>query len=220
MAAAASTRALSRLYTPPLLRTKTHAGSSGAALLACSMFSPPLGSTITSPFPQHIHQPTISSTSVRHRHSQTQIKRIFKRHPARARVFARFGMEKKPGVVPEQKYPKVFDPAHVLPNGWSSPPGDDFELPQYPFHVRRTAGKTNGAPGFLPVYSDCRKHGTKHTTIIRGVTGDRDAFLTELRAVLGLPTRDDGIRIRTGGTIEVNGNRVREVKEWLGGLGF
>ena len=56
--------------------------------------------------------------------------------------------------------------------------------------------------------------------IIRKVTGDRDAFLTELRAVLRLDPRDDDIRIRAGGAIEINGNRVREVKEWLGGLGF
>lgn len=62
------------------------------------------------------------------------------------------------------------------------------------------------------------------TTRIRKVTGDNDAFLAELRAVLNLPkskySRDEPIRIRTGGTVEVKGNRVLEVKEWLGGLGF
>lgn len=71
-----------------------------------------------------------------------------------------------------------------------------------------------------------RKDGTKATTRIRKVTGDRDIFLNELRISLDLPPpkngnpRDDAIRIRTGGTIEVQGNRVREVKEWLAGLGF
>mmetsp|Transcript_16043 Transcript_16043/g.32283 ORF Transcript_16043/g.32283 Transcript_16043/m.32283 type:complete len:210 (+) Transcript_16043:188-817(+) len=208
--ASAATRALSRLSTP-LLRAQSDAN---AVPLACSGLSLSLSSTTKPPLSRHISYP------IRQRHSQTQVKRLFKKHPARARVFARHGMEKKPGAVPDRKYPKVFDPEHILPNGWSSPPGEDFELPNYPFHVKRTTGKANGAPGFLPVYSDCRKHGTKHTTIIRRVTGDRDAFLTELRAALGLPPRDDGIRIRTGGTIEVNGNRVREVKEWLGGLGF
>lgn len=205
-----ASRAISRL-SKPLIRAQAR----GSAPLACFGPSQQLGgNSASSSQAQHIYQPT------RQRHSQTQVKRLFKNHPARARVFARLGMEKKPGAVPERKYPKVHDPEHILPNGWSSPPGADFTLPAYPFHVSRTTGKVNGAPGFLPVYSDCRKHGTKHTTIIRKVTGDRDAFLSELRAVLGLSTRDAGIRIRTGGTIEVNGNRVREVKEWLGGLGF
>ena len=68
--------------------------------------------------------------------------------------------------------------------------------------------------------------GSKVTTQIRKVTGDRDAFLQELRSVLQLPPpkngnpRDDPICIRVGGTIEVNGNRVREVRDWLAGLGF
>ena len=160
--------------------------------------------------------------TIRTRHSKTQVKRLFKNHPARSRVFARNDMIKKPGVVPERKYPKVYDPRHVLPNGWSSPPSaeEGFELPKYPFSVTRTAGKPNGGVGFLPVYSDYRVHGTKHTTIIRKVTGDREAFVSELRAVLGLSPRDEAIRIRAGGNIEVDGNRVREVKEWLGGLGL
>jgi hypothetical protein len=58
------------------------------------------------------------------------------------------------------------------------------------------------------------------------VTGDRDLFLKELRSNLELPApkngdpRLDPIRIRVGGTIEVKGNRTREIKEWLAGLGF
>jgi len=68
------------------------------------------------------------------------------------------------------------------------------------------------------------KDGTKATTRIKKVTGDQDLFLKELRAVLQMPKpkhpRDDGIRVRTGGTIEVDGNHVRDVKEWLTGLGF
>jgi len=71
-----------------------------------------------------------------------------------------------------------------------------------------------------------RKDGTKATTRIRKVTGDQAVFLNELRCVLNLPApkngnpRDDAMRIRVGGTIEVEGNHVREVKEWLAGLGF
>ena len=51
-----------------------------------------------------------------------------------------------------------------------------------------------------------------------------DAFLAELRSTLDIPLpknpKDDTIRIRTGGTIELKGNRVREVKHWLAALGF
>lgn len=62
------------------------------------------------------------------------------------------------------------------------------------------------------------------TTRIKKVSGNADAFLSELRSVLHIPVpanpNDDTIRIRTGGTIEVKGNRVREVKHWLASLGF
>lgn len=62
------------------------------------------------------------------------------------------------------------------------------------------------------------------TTRIKKVSGDRDTFLSELRAVLQMPEsknpKDDPIRIRTGGTIEIKGNRVREVKYWLASLGL
>jgi hypothetical protein len=69
-----------------------------------------------------------------------------------------------------------------------------------------------------------RKDGARVTTRIKKVSGDQGAFLNELRATLQIPIpknpRDDTIRIRTGGTIEVKGNRVREVKQWLARLGF
>ncbi|MGK3737378.1 MAG: translation initiation factor 1 (eIF-1/SUI1) [Bacillariaceae sp.] len=70
-----------------------------------------------------------------------------------------------------------------------------------------------------------RKDGAKITTRIKKVSGDRDVFLNELRATLQIPlpknTKDiENIRIRTGGTIEVKGNRVQEVKKWLASLGF
>jgi len=70
------------------------------------------------------------------------------------------------------------------------------------------------------------KDGSNAVTQIRKITGNRDLFLQELRSVLQCPLprngnpRDDAIRIRVGGTIEVKGNRVLEVKEWLAGLGF
>lgn len=68
------------------------------------------------------------------------------------------------------------------------------------------------------------KDGTKATTRIKKIHGDTSVFVKELRAVLEIPQpknpRDDKIQIRAGGTIEVDGNYVRDVKEWLTGLGF
>jgi hypothetical protein len=70
----------------------------------------------------------------------------------------------------------------------------------------------------------CRKDGTKATTLVKRIGGDKDSFIHELRAVLEIPEpknpNDDIIRFRAGGTIEIDGNRVREVKQWLAGLGF
>jgi hypothetical protein len=96
-------------------------------------------------------------------------------------------------------------------------------------------------------------HGTKHTTIIRNVTGDIPAFLDELQAVLKMPppkkilntydiggtgsyksnasrhgggeagrgvNKENPIRIRAGGTIEVNGDVAKRIRQWLAGLGF
>lgn len=117
-------------------------------------------------------------------------------------------------------------------------------MPEYPFKVARTGRKPFGAVGFLPVYRDVRVHGTKRTTIIRNVSGDTPAFISELRAALNLPlgkkgiltsastgkhgggeagrgvNKENPIRIRTGGAIEINGDRATEVKKWLSGLGF
>ena len=80
-------------------------------------------------------------------------------------------------------------------------------------------------PNILSVWIDtCSKDGARVTTRIKKVDGDREAFVEELRAVLQIPLpsnpKDETLRIRTGGTIEVKGNRVREVKQWLAGLGF
>ena len=60
------------------------------------------------------------------------------------------------------------------------------------------------------------------STIIKKVTGDKEIFLNELRAVLGVGVDDhESIRVRaSGSTFEINGNRVREIKQWLGGFGF
>jgi Mitochondrial large subunit ribosomal protein (Img2) len=62
------------------------------------------------------------------------------------------------------------------------------------------------------------------TTVVKRIGGDRDLFLNELRAVLKIPQAKnpklDAVRLRTGGTIEIKGNHVWEVKHWLASLGF
>ena len=69
-----------------------------------------------------------------------------------------------------------------------------------------------------------RHGGMQKTTRVKKVTGDRGRFIQELRAVLQIPTpknpNEDTIRVRMGGTIEVKGNHVKSVREWLYGLGF
>lgn len=92
---------------------------------------------------------------LRWKHSSTQIKRIFRNHPARARVEGRMGVDRTPATLPEPQFGAVFEPL-LLPNGWSAPPGAQVQVPAYPFHILRTKNKPNDAVGFLPVYSKFR----------------------------------------------------------------
>jgi len=179
----------------------------------------------------------------RSKHSATQVKRLFKRNPARLRLLKRKGLTAPAPQIPDRAYDPIFKPS-FLSNGWSAPPSPDLPVPEYPFRVSRTGRKPFGAVGFLPVYRDVRIGGTKRTTIVRNVSGDVHAFISELRAVLRLPrgkkgiltsastgkhgggaagrgvNRENPFRIRTGGAVEVNGDRATEVRKWLAGLGF
>ena len=67
-----------------------------------------------------------------------------------------------------------------------------------------------------------RLGGSKRTTIIRKITGNKEIFEEELKAVLSIsPDDKDSVVWRAGGTkIELNGNRTSETKAWLAGLGF
>lgn len=194
-------------------------------------------------------------TVVREKHSSTQIKRLFKQHPARQRVHARLGMIKEPNPPPTPTFAPVLENVEMLSNGWVPPPPADLAIPNYPFKIVRTKNKPQDAVGFLPVYSKFRlvqslffrlvvdfsnnvsqllvsfdnyvinrKDGTLTTTRIKKVSGDQQVFLRELRAALQIPEptnyKDDVIRVRAGGTIEVKGNHVRQVRMWLAGLGF
>lgn len=163
---------------------------------------------------------------IRWKHSERQIKRLFRKHPAIRRVEQREGVDRTPTPMPPPQFEGTAFAPTFLPNGWSAPPGPEFSLPEYPFAVARTKNKPNDAAGFLPVYSTFRKDGSKPTTRVKKVTGNRDLFIQELRSILALPppkngdVRVDPIRVRVGGTIEIKGNRTGDVTRWLAGLGF
>lgn len=167
---------------------------------------------------------TVFTQLTRSKHSKTQVNRLFKKHPAFHRVASRNDTLPKRPEPPPIKYEPLCS-VEILPNGWSKPPTDEIVLSkrnEIPFGIRRTENKPNNAVGFLPIYSSVRLGGTKHTTVIKKITGDKDLFLDELRSVLRISPQDKtAIRMRASdSTIEVNGNRVREVKTWLAGLGF
>jgi large subunit ribosomal protein L49 len=163
-------------------------------------------------------------TTTRSKHSKTQVKRLFKKHPAFHRVASRNDALPKRSEPPTITYEPLCS-VEILPNGWSVPSTDESVLSkrnEIPFGIRRTGNKPNNTVGFLPIYSNVRLGGTKHTTIVKKVTGDQQAFMNELMAVLKISPEDkEAIRMRASGTtVELNGNRVREVKTWLTGLGF
>lgn len=170
---------------------------------------------------------TTTTTTTRSKHSKRQVKRLFQQNPAFHRVSSRNNTQPKKFLTPppESTIDPIFKPPVILPNGWSEPPADELIISkrnEIPFSIKRTGGKPNGAIGFLPVYSNVRIGGSKRTTIIKKISGNKELFLDELRAVLSISADDnDAIRLRAAGnTIEVNGNRTKEVKKWLAGLGF
>eukprot|EP00555_Chaetoceros_dichaeta_P014844 CAMPEP_0198250904 /NCGR_PEP_ID=MMETSP1447-20131203/1916_1 /TAXON_ID=420782 /ORGANISM="Chaetoceros dichaeta, Strain CCMP1751" /LENGTH=135 /DNA_ID=CAMNT_0043935811 /DNA_START=441 /DNA_END=848 /DNA_ORIENTATION=+ len=127
----------------------------------------------------------------------------------------------------DPKYEAIYTPTMILHNGWSNPPSSDNldvleKRNELPFGIKRTGNKPNDAVGFLPVYSKFGLGGSKQTTIVRKITGDKEIFVEELKAALSIsPDDHKSISWRAGGTkIELNGNRTREVKAWLAGLGF
>ena len=82
-------------------------------------------------------------------------------------------------------------------------------LEELPFEVERTH------KGNLPVYTDIRSGGNRQVTVVRKVTGDIDAFRTELSKVVSNSPINDKM-----GRLEVNGIHSQKVKLWLTRLGF
>jgi len=166
----------------------------------------------------------------RSKHSSRQIKRLFLKNPARRRIVQKqlllggedIGQNAELDIPQSNIQPVSMTKPIILPNGWNRPLNADGRGNiNLPFQVSRTQRKPNNSLGFLPVYAEYRKDGARVTTRIKRVSGDRDFFLNELRAALQIPiSSKNSIRIRTGGTVEVKGNRVQEVQKWLGSLGF
>ena len=111
--------------------------------------------TVSSPTACISHDATQRQQQIRWKHSERQIKRLFRQHPAILRVEKRQGVDRTPTPMPPPQFPPIFEPV-MLSNGWSAPPGPDVAIPDYPFHVRRTKNKPNNSVGFLPVYSEFR----------------------------------------------------------------
>jgi len=95
---------------------------------------------------------TAATGAVRSKHSNTQIKRLFKYNGGRIRSNIKRGIKPKYDELPEQQFPKVHQ-FKYYPNTWTEPP---LERPEYPFTVHRTKNKPNDAIGFLPVYTKHR----------------------------------------------------------------
>mmetsp|Transcript_16051 Transcript_16051/g.35681 ORF Transcript_16051/g.35681 Transcript_16051/m.35681 type:complete len:130 (+) Transcript_16051:55-444(+) len=81
----------------------------------------------------------------------------------------------------------------------------------YSTRIWRVRRSTNGS---LPVYLKVQRHGTKFTTVVRHLEGDQEAFKKEIMNVC-----ESQARCRIG-TVEVAGQHVWKVKEWLRSIGF
>jgi hypothetical protein len=102
------------------------------------------------------HPTLLPSTLIcRWKHSNRQINRLFKQHPARARVETRMGVivDRRRNPPPTATLVPILENPNVLSNGWTAPA---TERPEYPFSIPRTSNKPNGAIGFLPVYATFR----------------------------------------------------------------
>ena len=130
-----------------LIRTTTTKAQTATALLP---------KVISSTSTNQVH-----ALQTRSKHSNRQVKRLFKQHPAFHRVSIRNETQPKKDVTPppEITLEPIYQPSIVLPNGWSNPPVDEDivrKRDEIPFGIRRTGNKPNGAVGFLPVYSNVR----------------------------------------------------------------
>lgn len=100
----------------------------------------------------------------------------------------------------------IVSPVLHSPVGWLPHPRPPPLLVQV---SRTTLGQQ------IPVYTEFKNGRTRRLTIVRRVTGSEDALAKELYRVTG----GASIAVRTG-RVEVEGDRSKELKTWLAGLGF
>ncbi|DAZ95994.1 TPA: hypothetical protein N0F65_009295 [Lagenidium giganteum] len=147
----------------------------------------------------------LSVSTLERVHSNRQIRRKT-RHPARLRILQREPQEEIE--VPALKYEPTYVPEKVSFNGWSPAPEKPVE--GLPFHVKRTAVGLQ-----LPVYRDYRNGRTRVLTILRRYKGNEDELATEMSKVcFGKEV------VARPGRLEVTGDHVKDIKQWLTGLGF
>ena len=113
---------------------------------------------------------SLNNVTIRSKHSSTQIKRLFKKNPARRRILQKElllnnnnnsseGEEattsvQNQNIIPQSQIQPVILEPNILSNGWNAQ--TNVEISHYPFQVARTKNKPNDAVGFLPVYSEFR----------------------------------------------------------------
>jgi hypothetical protein len=93
------------------------------------------------------------------------------------------------------------------PYGWTPPAGGFSDLP---FRVCRTEKGNN-----IPVYRDIRGHKRVYT-VLKRVYGRIDLLASDMRRVCNGET----ICIRPGPRLEVRGDYLFQVREWIRALGF
>jgi len=145
-------------------------------------------------------------------HSQRQLKRA-RGHP---RSWPPAAAEPVPAprlqVQPLRPLPSGFVPPPPPPQpaaaaAAAAPPAPGAAAP---FRVERTtAGRQ------LPVYTDYKNGRSRTLTLVRKVSGDVPFLVEELRRVTG------GAAVAAKlGRVEIEGDRAKEVRAWLAGLGF
>ena len=149
-------RTSSRLIHQQALVSAAAQHSTAAAAPIRRPVSSLVSSPITNPNENDASQlNNITTTTIRSKHSSTQIKRLFKQNPAKRRIALKQQPTTDEGIIPESTIQPLDADPKFLSNGWSAPI-EDATTENYPFQVARTKNKPNNALGFLPVYSEHR----------------------------------------------------------------
>ncbi|KAK1737100.1 hypothetical protein QTG54_011967 [Skeletonema marinoi] len=189
---------------------------------------------ITSSSNNIVNNPTPQTTSIRSKHSATQVKRLFKNNPARLQT--RGGAptaDKSSSSTPERVYPEIFQPT-FLSNGWSAPPPPEVEIQSIHSVSLGRQGSQIMQWVFYPSteMSGCTVQSGRHSFGVFRVTSRVSFGITRWHFDIRVDgeawwgrswegsecAESDSYPYRWA--IEVNGDRAKEIKKWLAGLGF